>query len=191
MARLRRPPESATELWVCPDGSWLTRDSGDGVVLRLTTTFRFFLPDDPARICTGHEPWDLFTSEELAEKLKHASASSTSSQSLSLPPYLQRALGKVRETDASLAMFHETQFNRSPARPRRVRPPRSRSCAKVSALPRQEQCLQCASAGSRTRSDFVYLPLDTGTHDALVTKLLTAYGVPKSYIEVDLSKSKK
>jgi hypothetical protein len=37
----------------------------------------------------------------------------------------------------------------------------------------------------------VYLPLDTGTHDALVTKLLTAYGVPKSYIEVDLSKSKK
>jgi hypothetical protein len=36
--------------------------------------------------------------------------------------------------------------------------------------------VECASAGSRTRSDFVYLPLDTGTHDALVTKLLTAYG---------------
>ena len=56
------------------------------------------------------------------------------SVSLSLPPYLQRALGKVRETDASLAMFHETQFNRSPDRPRRDRPPKSRLCAKVSVL---------------------------------------------------------
>jgi hypothetical protein len=31
----------------------------------------------------------------------------------------------------------------------------------------------------------------TGTHDALVVKLLTARGVPKRYVEVDLSKSKK
>jgi len=31
-----------------------------------------------------------------------------------------------------------------------------------------------------------------GTHDALVVKLLTQkFGVPKRYVEVDLSKSKK
>jgi translation initiation factor 2D len=30
-----------------------------------------------------------------------------------------------------------------------------------------------------------------GTHDALVVKLLTARGVPKAYIDVDTSKSKK
>jgi translation initiation factor 2D len=31
----------------------------------------------------------------------------------------------------------------------------------------------------------------TGTHDALVVKLLTARGVPKAYMDVDTSKSKK
>ena len=30
-----------------------------------------------------------------------------------------------------------------------------------------------------------------GTHDALVVKLLTARGIPKAFIDVDLSKSKK
>ncbi|TKA54794.1 hypothetical protein B0A53_02603 [Rhodotorula sp. CCFEE 5036] len=80
-------------------------------------------------LISGHEPWDLFTSEELAEKLKHASASSTSIQPLA-------------------------------------------GSAKKGQTPKVEIMCQ-------------------GTHDALVTKLLTAYGVPKSYIEVDLSKSKK
>ncbi|BGP58020.1 hypothetical protein JCM8202_001742 [Rhodotorula sphaerocarpa] len=80
-------------------------------------------------LISGHEPWELFTSEELAEKLKHASASSTSIQALA-------------------------------------------GSAKKGQAPKVEIMSQ-------------------GTHDALVTKLLTAYGVPKAYIEVDLSKSKK
>ncbi|GAA5862094.1 hypothetical protein JCM3774_006173 [Rhodotorula dairenensis] len=80
-------------------------------------------------LISGHEPWDLFTSEELAEKLKHASASSTSIQPLA-------------------------------------------GSAKKGQTPKVEIMCQ-------------------GTHDALVTKVLAAFGVPKAYIEVDLSKSKK
>ncbi|GAA5990383.1 hypothetical protein JCM10908_007347 [Rhodotorula pacifica] len=80
-------------------------------------------------LISGHEPWDLFTSEELAEKLKHASASSTSIQPLA-------------------------------------------GSAKKGQTPKVEIMCQ-------------------GTHDALVTKLLMTYGVPKTYIEVDLSKSTK
>lgn len=34
-------------------------------------------------------------------------------------------------------------------------------------------------------------PRIAGTHDALVVKLLVARGVPKAYIEVDTSKSKR
>ncbi|GAA5869539.1 hypothetical protein JCM8547_001518 [Rhodosporidiobolus lusitaniae] len=81
-------------------------------------------------LISGHEPWSLFTSEELAEELKHKSASSTSVQPLA-------------------------------------------GSAKKNQTPKVEIMCQ-------------------GTHDALVVKLLTTkFGVPKKYVEVDLSKSKK
>ncbi|GJN93815.1 hypothetical protein Rhopal_006873-T1 [Rhodotorula paludigena] len=80
-------------------------------------------------LVSGHEPWDLFTSDELAEELKHRSASSTSIQPIA-------------------------------------------GSAKKGSTPKVEIMCQ-------------------GTHDALVTKLLAARGVPKAFIEVDTSKSKK
>ncbi|GAA6053748.1 hypothetical protein JCM3770_005098 [Rhodotorula araucariae] len=80
-------------------------------------------------LVSGHEPWELFTSEEFAEELKHRSASSTSVQPLA-------------------------------------------GSAKKGGTPKVEIMCQ-------------------GTHDALVVKLLTGRGVPRAYIDVDTSKSKK
>ncbi|GAA5891504.1 hypothetical protein JCM8208_007305 [Rhodotorula glutinis] len=80
-------------------------------------------------LVSGHEPWELFSSEELAEELKHRSASSTSIQPLA-------------------------------------------GSAKKGGTPKVEIMCQ-------------------GTHDALVVKLLTVRGIPKAFIDVDLSKSKK
>ncbi|ORY72895.1 hypothetical protein BCR35DRAFT_307416 [Leucosporidium creatinivorum] len=80
-------------------------------------------------LVSGHEPWTLFTSDELAEELKHRSASSTAVQPLA-------------------------------------------GSAKKGQQPKVEIMCQ-------------------GTHDALVTKLLIARGVPKQYIDVDTSKSKR
>ncbi|GAA6014443.1 hypothetical protein JCM10207_001608 [Rhodosporidiobolus poonsookiae] len=81
-------------------------------------------------LVSGHEPWGLFTSEELAEELKKKSASSTSIQPLA-------------------------------------------GSSKKGQPPRVEVMCQ-------------------GSHDALVVKLLTGrWGVPRAFVEVDLSKSKK
>ncbi|BGO95274.1 hypothetical protein NBRC10512_003037 [Rhodotorula toruloides] len=80
-------------------------------------------------LVSGHEPWDLFSSDEFAEELKHRSASSTS---------IQPIAGSAKKGQAN----------------------------KVE--------IMCQ-----------------GTHDALVVKLLTARGVPRAYIDVDTSKSKK
>ncbi|GAA5980490.1 hypothetical protein JCM11641_003412 [Rhodosporidiobolus odoratus] len=81
-------------------------------------------------LVSGHEAWSVFTSEELAEELKHKSASSTSIQPLA-------------------------------------------GSAKKGQTPKVEIMCQ-------------------GTHDALVFRLLTTkYGLPRRYVEVDTSKSKK
>ncbi|GAA6036264.1 hypothetical protein JCM8097_006866 [Rhodosporidiobolus ruineniae] len=84
-------------------------------------------------LVSGHEAWDLFTSDEFAQELKHASASSTSVQPLA-------------------------------------------GSAKKGQTPKVEIMCQ-------------------GTHDALVLRLLSGrnskYGLPRRYVEVDTTKSKR
>lgn len=78
-------------------------------------------------------------------------------------------------------------FSLSQVAPRRVNSPRWKSCAKVSFLTMSSS----RGEGNEKRQVLILFFALVGTHDALVTKLLIARGIPKQYIDVDTSKSKR